>query len=130
MTDHEGPDDADEVDGTLPQDEPAETPAQAIERLAGELEGVGRRTSGPSVEFVRGAIVFAVQTGSKVEFRLRVEIVNAGLRTAATSRSARGDEWIGLDSAAGDVFTVDRTAAWFETAWRFAGEAAGRPKPH
>jgi hypothetical protein len=128
MTDRDGADD--EVEGTLPQDEPAETPAQAIERMAGELDGVARRTSGPSVEFVRGATVFAVQTGSKIEFRLRAEIVSAGLKTAATSTSTRGAEWIGLDTSAGDVFTVDRTTAWFETAWRFAGEAAGQPKPH
>ena len=128
MSDRDGADD--EVEGTLPQDEPVETPARAIERLAGELEGVGRRTSGPSVEFIRGATVFAVRTGSRVEFRLRAESVSAGLKTAATSRSTRGAEWIELDTSAGDVFTVDRTTAWFETAWRFAGEAAGRPKPH
>jgi hypothetical protein len=127
MTDRDG---IDEIDGTLPQDEPAETPAQAIDRLAGELEGVGRRMSGPSIEFVRGATVFAVQTGSKVEFRLRVEIVAAGLKTTATSRSTRGADWIGLETSAGDVFTVDRTTAWFEIAWRFAGEAADRPRPH
>jgi hypothetical protein len=127
MTDRDG---SDEVDGTLPQEEPAETPARAIARLVGELEGVQRRTSGSSVEFVRGAVVFAVQAGPKVEFRLRSEIVAAGLKTAATSRSARGADWIVLDTSAADVFTVDRTTAWFETAWRFAGEAAGRPKPH
>jgi hypothetical protein len=123
MTDRDGTED--EVEGTLPQDEPVETPAQAIERLAGELEGVLRRTSGPSLEFVRGATVFAVQTGSKVEFRLRAEVAAAGLKTAATSKSARGADWIVLDTSAGDVFTVDRTAAWFETAWRFAAGPAG-----
>lgn len=114
----------DEVEGTLPQDGPVETPAQAIERLSGELEGVQRRTSGRSVEFVRGSTVFAVQAGSRCEFRLRAEIVFAALRTPETSKSERGADWVALDTSAGDTFTVDRTVAWFETAWRFAAPPA------
>jgi len=121
----------DDANGTLPQDEPAESPAEAVDRLAGELDGVHRRTAGQTVEFVRGSIVFAVQEGSKLEFRLRPEITAAGLRTTATSRSARGPEWIALDTKTGDAFTVDRTVAWFETAFRVAGEGGpAAPRPH
>ncbi len=123
--------DNDDANGTLPQDEPAESPAEAVERLTGELDGVLTRKSGQTVEFVRGSIVFAVQEGTRMEFRLRPEIAAAGLRTTATSRSARGPEWIALDTTTGDGFTVDRTVAWFGTAWRVAGEGGpAAPKPH
>ncbi len=121
----------DDPNGTLPKDEPAESPAEAIERLAGELDGVHRRASGQTVEFLRGSTVFAVREGTRVEFRLRAEIAAAGLRTTATSRSTRGADWIALDTTAGDTFTVDRTVAWFETAWRIALEGGwGAPRPH
>jgi hypothetical protein len=123
--------DNDDAGGTLPQDEPAESPAEAIERLAGELDGVHRRTSGRTIEFVRGAVVFAVRNDAKVSFRLRPEIAAAGLNTTATARSVRGPEWIELDTATGDAFTVDRTVAWFKTAWRVAAEGGPPiPKPH
>lgn len=127
MSDHNGTEDA---GGSLPQEQPDESPAEAIDRLAGELEGVTRRTSGTSSEFVRASFVFAVQSGTKLEFRLRPEVASAGLRTPATSRSARGADWIVLDTTTADQFTVDRTVAWFEMAWRVAGESAGRTKPH
>jgi len=127
MTDH---DDTEDLDGELPADAPEETPAEAIERLSTELTGIARRASGGSVEFARGSVVFAVQTGARLEFRLRTEIAAAGLRTAATSRSPRGADWISLDTSAGDAFTVDRVVAWFEMAWRVAGESAGQPRPH
>jgi hypothetical protein len=121
----------DDPNATLPKDEPAESPAEAVERLAGELDGVHRRTAGQTVEYVRGAVVFAVQEGKRLEFRLRAEIVAAGIRTPATSRSAHGPDWIVLDTGAGDTFTVDRTIAWFEMAWRVASELGpGAPKPH
>jgi hypothetical protein len=127
MSDHNGTEDA---GGTLPQEEPAESPAEAIDRLAGELDGVQRRTAGHSIEFVRGSLVFAVQTGTKVEFRLRPEIAAAGLRTPGAAASGRGTDWISLDTTTRDQFTVDRTVSWFEMGWRIAGESADRPKPH
>lgn len=101
----------------------------AIDRLAHELEGIGRRESGPAVEFVRGGIVFAVRERGGHSFRLRPEIVEAALRTPDTSPSERGAEWVALDSTAADAFTLDRAKAWFETAWRLAGEVVER-RPH
>jgi hypothetical protein len=104
----------------------AEGQIAAIDRLARELEGIRRRESGPAVEFVRGGIVFAVREGSGHSFRLRPEIVDAALRTPDTSASARGAEWVALATTAADAFTLDRAKAWFETAWRLAGEAVER----
>jgi hypothetical protein len=101
----------------------AEDQVTAIDRLARELEGIRRHETGPAVEFVRGGILFAVREGSGHSFRLRPEIVEAALRTPDTSPSARGSEWVSLASTAADAFTLDRAKAWFETAWRLAGEA-------
>jgi hypothetical protein len=106
---------------------PGESPAAAVDRLSIELDGVERRESGRTIEFVRGGIVFAVRDGLGQSFRLRPEIVQAALRTPRTSPSARGAEWIALDSDEADAFTVDRARAWFETAWRLAGEIEERP---
>jgi hypothetical protein len=99
-----------------------ERPIAALDRLAGELDGVVKRPVGNGVEYVRAGVVFAAQEAGGLSFRLREEIVAAALRTAATSRSARGPEWVALASVATDTFAADRAIAWFETAWRFAGE--------
>ena len=108
-----------------------ENPAQAVERLAGELEGVRRRESGQTVEFDRGGVVFATRETGRLSFRLRAEIAEGALRTPETAPSARGPEWVALTGAGTDAFTVDRAAAWFESAWRLAGElAAPRGAPN
>jgi hypothetical protein len=104
-----------------------EAQVAAIDRLANELEGVGRRESGPVVEFVRGGIVFAVREGPRLSFRLRPEIALAAVRTPDTSASPRGAEWVALESNADDTFTLDRVKAWFEAAWRLSGEVAEPP---
>lgn len=100
-------------------------PALAIDRLAGELAGIDRRGTAHAVEFALGGTLFAVREGAVHSFRLRPEIVRAGLRTAATAPSTRGADWISLRSGGGDDFTLDRAKAWFELAWRLAG---GEPR--
>jgi hypothetical protein len=105
-----------------------EAQVEAIDRLADELLGVGRRESGQAVEFVRGGVVFAVREGPRLSFRLRPEIVLAAVRTPDTSASPRGAEWVALESNADDTFTLDRLKAWFEAAWRLSGEAAEPPQ--
>jgi hypothetical protein len=108
-----------------------EDPSAAIDRLVADLDGIQRRDSGRTVEYVRGGLVFAVRDGIRLGFRLRPEIVAAALGTPETSQSDRGAEWIALESTAVDEFTLDRARAWFETAWRLAGEAAEpRPRVH
>ena len=110
---------------------PVERPIAALDRLAGELDDVRRRAVGDGVEYDRAGVVFAAQDADRLSFRLREEIAAAALRTAATSRSARGPEWVALASVATDTFALDRAIAWFETAWRFAGEQSeGRAALH
>jgi hypothetical protein len=100
---------------------PLEAPGAAIDRLATELEGVVRREGAGVGRFERGDVAFATREGSRHCFRLRPEIVAAGLRTPGTAESARGGEWICLDTSTSDEFTLDRAKAWFELAWRLAG---------
>jgi hypothetical protein len=95
----------------------------ALDRLAAELEEVRRREVGKAVEYDRVGVVFAEREAGRLSFRLRAEIVAAALRTPNTSPSPRGPEWVALAPAAADVFALDRAVAWFETAWRLAGEA-------
>ena len=103
---------------------PAQPPslAEAIDRLADERGDIHRHDSGVVVEYVRGATVFATCHGGSFGFRLRPEIAAAALRTPDTTLSARGHDWISLQPHAVDAFALDRALAWFESAWRRAGE--------
>jgi hypothetical protein len=99
-----------------------ESPAEAIDRLAGELDGVRRRVAGTAVEYDRAGTIFAIRVSGRLSFRLRADIVAAALRTADTAMSGRGIDWVALSPSVPDAFTVDRATAWFEMAWRFASE--------
>ncbi len=102
-----------------------ESPAEAVETLAGKLDGVRRRELGATVEYDRAGVVFATLENDRLGFRLRADIAQVALSTPDTSPSKRGPEWVALAAAAKDSFTVDRAAAWFESAWRLAGERPG-----
>ena len=108
---------------------PLESTAAAIDRLAVELDEVNRRQVGQTIEYDRVGVVFAERVAGKLSFRLRAEIVAAALRTPNTAPSARGPEWVALAPAAADVFALDRAVAWFETAWRLAGESGEEQAP-
>jgi hypothetical protein len=103
-------------------------PAEAIDRLAAELDEIERHEVGIAVEYARGGTVFAVREGLRVSLRLRPEVVEAALQTPDTARSHRGNDWIALQPRVVDGFALDRALAWFESAWRLAGELSeGRP---
>lgn len=103
---------------------------EAIDRLADELGDIHRHESGTLAEYVRGATVFAARQGTIVSFRLRAEVAEAALGTADTGRSSRGAGWIALQPRVVDGFALDRALAWFESAWRLAGESPDdRPAP-
>jgi hypothetical protein len=108
-----------------PNGKPAsESPAEAVDRLAGELDGVRRREVRGAVEYDRAGVVFATREAGRLSYRLRAEVAEVALRTPDTVRSTRGPEWVALIAATSDTFMVDRAAAWFESAWRLAGESA------
>ncbi|MFI5258072.1 MAG: hypothetical protein ACHQ01_00455 [Candidatus Limnocylindrales bacterium] len=106
-----------------------ETAAESMDRLAAELDGVRRTHEGGAVRYARGGVVFAAREGGRLSFRLRPEVVEAALRTPDTSLSARGLQWITLSPTVEDSFTLDRAAAWFESAWRLAGESSAGGAP-
>jgi hypothetical protein len=119
------------TDKPLPDGEAAaETPAEAVARLAAELDGVQGRGVGKATEYARAGVVFAMVEPELLSFHLRAEIVDAALNTPNTARSARGAEWISLAPVAPDKFTVDRAAAWFESAWRLAASTSEVSRPH
>jgi hypothetical protein len=107
-----------------------ESLAEAIDRLARQLEGVERRPVGKAIEYSRAGVVFAAREDGRLSFRLREEVVGAALRTLDTGSSARGADWISLSGAIADQFALDRAVAWFESAWRLAGPASERAQPH
>jgi hypothetical protein len=95
---------------------------EAVDRLADEMDDVHRHGSGPAVEYVRGDRVFAAREGTSLSFCLRPEVVAAALQTPDTAPSTRGLDWITLRPGVVDGFAIDRGLAWFESAWRLAGE--------
>jgi hypothetical protein len=101
---------------------------EAIDRLADELDDIHRHASGQAVEYVRGTTVFAAREGNRVSFRLRPELAGAALNTPDTAQSARGPEWVALLPSRVDGFAIDRGLAWFESAWRYAGEQLTPPQ--
>jgi hypothetical protein len=109
---------------------PIESPAEAMDRLAGRLEGVQRRAVGKTTEYSRAGVAFAAREADVLTFRLREEVVKAAMQTLDTAPSPRGPEWIALAPATADEFALDRAAAWFESAWRFAGSAPERAQQH
>lgn len=103
---------------------PIQSAAEVIDRLAVELDGVRQRAVEKAVEYARGGVVFAAREDARMSFKLRPEIVAAALNTPDTAPSERGAEWVTLAPSASDSFSLDRATAWFEMAWRIAGEAA------
>ena len=97
--------------------------AAELEELALTLTGVERRPAAAGTEYLRAGVPFAVVERDSASFRLRSDITAAGLRTPDTARSGRGSEWISLRPSTLDQFALDRARAWFESAWRFAGES-------
>ena len=114
------------TDRQRPNGKPSpEAPAEAVDRLAGELDHVRRRGVGGAIEYDRAGVVFATREAGTLSFRLRAEIAEVALRTLDTAPSPRGGDWVALTASATDEFTVDRATAWFESAWRLAGEESG-----
>ena len=108
---------------------PTESPATEIDRLAGRLDGVQRRAVGEAIEYARAGVVFAVREADLLSFRLRDDVAKAALQTPDTAPSVCGSDWVALTPSTADTFTLDRAAAWFESAWRLAGSGSEGPQP-
>jgi len=73
-------------------------------------------------EWRRGSLPFATLTGGRAEFRLPGLVGRAALGTPDTHPSDRGADWIAFLPSELDGMALDRAAAWFENAWRHAGD--------
>ena len=75
------------------------------------------------IEYLRGGLPFAAvdPAGGWASFQLTTTVAAAAMRTPETESSARGPRWVTLRPAELDGHAADRAAAWFESAWRAAG---------
>lgn len=98
------------------------TPAELLGEAAGALAGVTRVEAEGATTWQAGETPFAILRGASAEFRLRTDMVRAGLRTPNTRPSERGPEWIVFDTPPDlDTYDRDRLRSWFEMAVRLAG---------
>jgi len=102
------------------------TLATVVEAAAGGLNRpIERRIADDGqIEFLRGGQPFAAvdPDGAWASFQLTATVAAAALRTPETEASARGPRWVTLRPATLDGPAIDRASAWFESAWRAAGD--------
>ena len=102
-------------------DEASEFGLEAIlVEAAADLDGVQRLESGDEITWLVDGRPFAVAAGGRAEFRLDPLVARAALRTAATSTSPRGPEWVAFAPAALVDEAVDRAEAWLLSGYRRA----------
>lgn len=117
--------------------------AQLLAELAAELAASGAAASGSAgpadpagptvhateaagtVTWSRGDRPFAVGGPLGIEFRLDPAIAAAAARTPDAAPSPRGPEWVRVNPRELDGHAIDRVRAWFELAFRRAGEPLG-----
>jgi hypothetical protein len=77
-----------------------------------------------SLEWSRDGVAFAALEGAgdSVAFRLDEALADAALRTPDTAATARGNEWVVFGPGVLDGYASDRATAWFEAAYRRAGD--------
>jgi hypothetical protein len=93
------------------------TIAEMLDELAGDALGVEREQHEELVRYSAAGRAFAEADGTVARFRLRSPISDAALRTPGVTEQG---EWIALETATADSFTVDRARAWFTLAMRDA----------
>ena len=92
---------------------------EVLTAAAEDLPGVVRRDDAWTVD----GETFAVLAAGRAEFHLDPLVSRAALRTADTSPSSRGPDWVAFGPAELDDHGIDRAEAWFLSAHR---RASGR----
>jgi hypothetical protein len=90
---------------------------EMLDDLAGDAAGIERQQQGDLVRYSAAGRAFAEADGAVARFRLRSPIADAALRTPGVTEQG---EWIAIETATLDAFTVDRARAWFTLAMRDA----------
>jgi hypothetical protein len=108
------------------QREQFESLADLFGALAAKLGEISVDVTGAMVGYRRGDVRFAIVDVSAAELRLDPEVAEAARRTPSTTTSSRGVEWVRFAPPVLDSHNIDRAEAWFLSAWRAAGQKAGR----
>lgn len=90
--------------------------------LAVELGEVSSAGDGGVVSYQRGGVVFARAAADALEVRLPGDIAEAAGRTPDTVSIPGERGWIRFTPRGRERHVTDRATAWFQTAWRHAGE--------
>jgi len=103
-------------------DEPVSdrTLEELLTAAAEELDDVTVSTDGDASTWSAAGRPFATLSGEWAEFRLDPMVARAALRTADTSPSMRGPEWVIFAPSTMDDPSIDRAEAWFLSAHRHA----------
>lgn len=98
------------------------TLAQLLGELAAAEPAIDAAADGELTTWSRGGRPFAIAGQLGVEIRLDPAIAAAAARTPDAGPSSRGAEWVRFNPRELDGHAVDRVRAWFELAYRLAGE--------
>ena len=90
--------------------------------LAGELEGVSSSGDGGVVSYTREGAAFARLSADALDIRLPADIAEAALRTPDTTAVPGDTGWVRFAPRGRERHVTDRATAWFQTAWRHAGD--------
>ena len=93
---------------------------EILAEAAGELAGAEVAQGPVATIWSLGERPFAALSGGTAEFRLDTVVAAAARRTADTTGSPRGKEWVAFSPAILDRYAEDRLRAWFAAAYRRA----------
>ena len=105
-----------------PTDEPVSdlTLAEILATSGEDLADVTVASDGEVTTWSTAGRPFASLAGEWAEFRLDPMVARAALRTADTSPSMRGPDWVVFAPSTMDDPAIDRAEAWFLSAHRLA----------
>jgi len=90
--------------------------------LAAELGEVRVTGDGGIVSYERDGVIFARVSADVLEVRLPGDIAEAAARTPDAAVVPGESGWIRFSPQGRERHVTDRASAWFQTAWRYAGE--------
>jgi len=93
-----------------------------VAELAAELGDTSAVGDHGVVAYQRAEQEFARVSADALEVRLPEDIAEAALRTPDTSMVVGSGGWVRFTPRGTERHVTDRAAAWFRTAWRYAGE--------
>jgi hypothetical protein len=100
--------------------------------LAAEMGEVASSGDGGVVSYQRAGVVFARVSADALEVRLPGDIAEAAARTPDAVMVPGEVGWLRFTPRGRERHVTDRATAWFQTAWRHAGEkqpSLGRAAP-